>query len=81
MRIVIPKCFASRRQFELWREASRRVDPGDSDYCTDCTVEYQARMRLQGRCAYPATSFTADADGFVEGHRPVAERVNRLEVA
>lgn len=77
----IPKCFGSRRQFDLWREAAFRSTPGGSDYCTDCTAAYQQRMGRQGRCAYPDTTFAADGDGFIEGNRPVAERVRLREAA
>lgn len=81
MKMSVPRCFASRRQYELWLEAARAVPPGSSGYCTDCTAAYQQRMCRQGRCAYPDTTFASDGDGFIEGHRPLAERVRLREAA
>ena len=77
----VPRCFNSRRQFDLWMEAARRSQPGGSSYCTDCSTEYQQRMITRGRCAYPTTTFCTDSDGFVEGRRPVEDRVRLREVA
>ncbi|MDP2431816.1 MAG: hypothetical protein Q8O33_07275 [Pseudomonadota bacterium] len=76
-----PRCFTSRRQFDLWVEAAQRIHPGGSSFCTDCSPEYQQRMVALHRCAYPATSFHFDADGYVEGRRPVEDRIKRREVA
>lgn len=80
MKMSVPRCFASRRQYELWLEAARAVPPGSSGYCADCTPEYQRQMIAARRCAYPTTSFQADADGYVEGRRP-AEACRRLREA
>lgn len=73
----VPLCFCSRRQYELWREAAESTDLAGSDYCTDCTPVYQAEMYAAGRCRYPDTWFDRDADGFVEGRRPIADRVQK----
>lgn len=70
----IPWCFASRRQYALWREAARWRDPGASGYCADCTPGYQRRMIAENRCAYPDTTFRFDADGLIEGRRPKGAR-------
>ena len=76
-----PRCFTSRRQFSLWVEAARRSNPGGSSYCADCTPEYQRHMVARYRCAHPATSFHVDADGYVEGRRPVEDRIKHRDVA
>lgn len=81
MRRAIPRCFSSRRQFELWMAAARDSKPGSSAYCADCTAEYQRQMIRQRRCAYPATTFGLDSEGFVEGRRPVEQRIRLKEVA
>ncbi len=78
---AIPRCFTSRRQFELWVAAARVEAPGGSAYCTDCTPAYQRRMVTQQRCAYPRTRFCRDSEGFIEGRRPVEERMRALEAA
>lgn len=77
MRLAIPRCFCSRRQFELWMAAARESNPGGSAYCTDCTPAYRQQMVAQGRCAYPGTTFVIDAQGFVEGRRPPQQRVRQ----
>ena len=76
-RSSFPLCFCSRRQYELWMEAARNSDPAGSSYCTDCTPAYQEQMLAAGRCAYPDVWFDRDVDGFVEGRRPMAERVQK----
>lgn len=77
----IPQCFSSQRQFDLWTAAAKGSDFTGSGYCADCAVDYQRRMLAQQRCAYPGTRFHLDADGFVEGRRPTAERLRPGEVA
>lgn len=81
MNLSVPRCFNSHRQFELWLDAARQSPPDSSSYCTDCTLEYRQRMITQNRCAYPKTKFCIDSDGFVEGQRPVEDRVQRRAVA
>jgi len=77
----VPRCFDSRRAFQLWTEASLRSQPDGSSYCTDCMAAYQRRMIAQGRCAYPSTAFCFDSDGFIEGRRLIEHRVRLREVA
>lgn len=79
MKRGIPVCFDSGRQYALWREAALRRPPGSSTYCADCTPEYQQRMVGQGRCAHPRTTFHLDREGYVEGRRPIKDRVRRKE--
>ena len=71
--VTAPLCFHSPEQMARWYQAAARArDPGElrhSDYCTDCTPEYQAQMMKEGRCAHPETTFNEDDDGFVVGTR------------
>ena len=80
MNNAVPRCFNSRRQYDLWMESARIVKPAGSSYCTDCSLEYQRLMIAQGRCAHPATMFCIDSDGFIEGRRPMEDRVQQREV-
>lgn len=65
-----PSCFPSRAVFRLWVEAARGTNPGRSEYCTDCTPEYQAAMLKQHRCEHPGVTFSIDEHGLIEGRRP-----------
>jgi len=76
-----PRCFDSRRQYELWVEAARRSHPGGSSYCADCAVEHQQRMVASQRCAHPRVTFHVDGDGFIEGRRPVEDRIRHKGVS
>lgn len=44
-----PACFEGPQQFDGWRDSARRVRE-ESNPCDDCTAEYAARMRDEGRC-------------------------------
>lgn len=44
-----PACFEGPQQFDGWRDSARR-DREESNPCDDCTAEYAARMRDEGRC-------------------------------
>ena len=74
---VFPLCFSSAAQYRIWKASAQRVKPGDSQYCADCTSEYQSDMILQRRCAYPGTTFHTAADGFLDGVRPGCRLPNR----
>lgn len=67
----VPLCFVSRRQFDLWQEAALNSECTGNGYCADCTAAYQSRMIARQQCAYPKTGFHRDADGFIEGRRPL----------
>ncbi|MDE1906004.1 MAG: hypothetical protein KGH75_06085 [Rhodospirillales bacterium] len=57
----VPKCFDGFVQFHAWFKAARLAPPEtELRYCEDCTREYQARMKEQGRCGRPGVSFTKD---------------------
>ena len=50
---VKPVCFTDF-QWELYQTELQTVKNGKNlDICFDCTVEYQSRMRKEGKCAYP----------------------------
>lgn len=44
-----PACFEGPQQFDGWRDSARRVRE-ESNPCDECTAEYAARMRDEGRC-------------------------------
>ena len=54
MKIEIkPACF-SEYQWKLYQTEIQNVKNGKNlDICFDCTVEYQVRMRKEGKCAFP----------------------------
>jgi hypothetical protein len=48
-----PKCF-TEHQWKLYLQELQFVKNGKQlDICFDCTVDYQSRMRKEGRCAFP----------------------------
>lgn len=50
---VKPTCFTDY-QWKLYLTEIQSVKNGKNlDICFDCTVEYQSRMRKEGRCVYP----------------------------
>ena len=50
---VKPACFTDY-QWNLYLTEIQSVKNGKNlDICFDCTVEYQSRMRKEGKCAFP----------------------------
>ena len=48
-----PACF-NNFQWEVYRQELQTVKNNKQlDICFDCTVEYQVRMRKEGKCAFP----------------------------
>ena len=48
-----PACF-NTFQWEVYRQQLQSVKNSKVlDICFDCTVEYQVKMRKEGKCAYP----------------------------
>jgi hypothetical protein len=48
-----PKCF-SDNQWKLYQMEIQIVKNGKPlDICFDCTVDYQVKMRKEGRCEFP----------------------------
>jgi hypothetical protein len=70
-----PTCFASQSQYASWRQSALKSLPEASSYCADCTLEFQQKMITQSRCAHPKTVFEMDCTGFIDGRRPIDERL------
>ena len=50
---VKPACFTDY-QWKLYQTEIQSVKNGKNlDICFDCTVQYQTRMRKEGKCAFP----------------------------
>lgn len=64
----VPRCFETKEQFVAWREAAR-LAYAHYGPCTDCTPEYQARMKEENRCEQPQVVFVVQ-NGGVEGVIP-----------
>ena len=48
-----PACF-NDFQWEVYRQELQEVkNKKVLDICFDCTVEYQVKMRKEGKCAFP----------------------------
>ncbi len=48
-----PACF-NTFQWEVYRQELQEVkNKKVLDICFDCTVEYQVKMRKEGKCAFP----------------------------
>ena len=60
-----PKCFESLTQYHEWKKASRISYPRFGP-CTDCTPEFQDKMKEEFRCEHPQIKFKVVEDG-VEG--------------
>ena len=57
-----PRCFDTEGQYAQWREAAKATRLPASEFCTDCTPDYQRRMTEQRRCAYPRRQITSGSD-------------------
>jgi hypothetical protein len=57
-----PRCFDTEGQYLAWRDAARSTRLPMTEFCTDCTADYQRRMTEQGRCAYPRRQITSGSD-------------------
>jgi hypothetical protein len=48
-----PKCFTDS-QWRLYQTEIQEVKNGKPlDICFDCTIDYQVKMRKEGRCEFP----------------------------
>jgi hypothetical protein len=77
----VPRC-TDRKTYATWVEAARmNAPPYDTLFCTDCTPEYQSRMKEEGRCENPEIVFVVE-DGMVEGrwNLPRREESGKVEV-
>jgi len=66
----VPPCFSCARQYRAWKSMTVRVRPGPSEFCEDCTPEFQRLRIAQFRCLHPGTIFHRGIDEFVDGVRP-----------
>jgi hypothetical protein len=49
---------ATAAQYDEWRERARLSRPNLSAwFCTDCTPQYQAKMKAQNKCVRPYIKF------------------------
>lgn len=62
----MPKCFDGIEQYRAWKQMARLAHP-PIWVCTDCTPEYQDKMKEQCRCENPQVQFQSDDEGFVQG--------------
>ena len=67
---TFPDCFESRAQYKSWREAAKISTNGVlyAGVCTDCTPEYQAKMKAEFRCENPHVRFRTNQDGMLVGY-------------
>lgn len=65
-----PAC-TDARTYKLWSDAARQLTfTPRVGFCEDCTPEYQAKMKAEGRCENPWVVFRRDEDGFISGMAP-----------
>jgi hypothetical protein len=64
-----PPCFETDEQWEQYKRLAHgsvmEADRGAFTYCTDCTPEYQRKMKCQARCRHPATTFHTREGGLI----------------
>lgn len=58
-----PKCFESLAQYHDWRKVARVSYPRFGP-CTDCTPDFQERMKKEYRCEQPQIKFRLVEDGY-----------------
>lgn len=54
--MVTPRC-ATAAQYEAWEALSKHTTGLRAGFCSDCTLEYQDRMKREGRCEHPNVKF------------------------
>lgn len=53
MTLTKPNCFTDT-QWKIYQTELQTVKNSKKlDICFDCTVEYQSKMRKEGKCAFP----------------------------
>ena len=76
---TVPKC-SELEQFLYWKEIARTHPPHPRiGFCEDCTPEFQAEMKKQGRCENPEIVFYRD-EGHVSGSFPRVEDREKFTV-
>ena len=61
-----PKCFDSLQQYREWKSYARTAQ-GSEWVCSDCTPQFQDRMKACGRCENPHVQFQKSHDGALVG--------------
>ena len=69
-----PDCFFSLEQYEAWKELIAMAPISRHGYCSDCLPCYKRQMMREGRCAHVGVRFHVDAEGFIEGRRPIGDK-------
>lgn len=69
-----PLCFQSKEQYTTWSELARGSTQAQFGPCTDCTPEFQDRMKKEMRCEHPEVEFDKDEDGFISGYIPYKKK-------
>jgi hypothetical protein len=69
-----PLCFESKKQYQHWGKLVRGSVRAMYGPCTDCTPEYQERMKQQMRCEHPEVKFDFDEDGLIAGYISFEDR-------
>lgn len=67
-----PACFDSKEQFKVYERLRHMTlahakTRSDTNFCLDCTPEYQQKMLMEGRCEHPETRFVWFIDSSGEG--------------
>ncbi len=71
--LVKPPCFDTKFQWNFYRElcsylrSARKLSPR-FNFCVDCTPAYRDRMKAQGRCKFPGTTFKT-VENIIVGER------------
>mgnify|MGYP003345533091 CR=1 FL=1 len=59
-----PKCF-NEIQWKIYQTELQTVKNGKKlDICFDCTLDYQVRMRKEGKCEFPMKRLNKIAEYF-----------------
>lgn len=65
---TFPACFTELRFYRNWQRTMPHCpDKLRATICTDCTPQYQLRMKRHGRCSNPEATIRFDAEGNVTG--------------
>mgnify|MGYP001618056726 CR=1 FL=1 len=64
----MPPCFASKRQWGVYKVLAQITATDGFTYCTDCTPERRDKMIAASRCKFPETVFKRN-NGVIVGRR------------
>lgn len=68
-----PPCFDSKEQWQQWHIADEVATHGRTQYCADCTPQYQIRMIDENRCVHPQVKFYKINGGLTGCTHPPAD--------